>query len=129
MSRTLVFIALAILWCGAATAQASEPFSPGKVIPKVTCAANSQQSYALYLPSQFSPSKRWPIIYAFDPAARGQLAVETIRAAAEKYGYIVVGSNNSHNGAEAASTESAKAMWQDTQQRFPIDEHRRYIAG
>src|SRR5213075_1314444 len=104
-SRTLVFIALAILWCGAATAQASEPFSPGKVIPKVTCAGNSQQSYALYLPSQFSPNKRWPIIYAFDPAARGQVAVEAIRAAAERYGYIVVASNNSRNGAPSVSAE------------------------
>ena len=110
-------------------AQEAERLSPGIVIPKVVCAGDPQQSYALYLPSKFSPDKRWPILYAFDPAARGQVAVETIRAAAEKYGYIVVGSNNSRNGADAVSTEAAKAMWDDTHARFPVDERRRYIAG
>jgi len=129
MNRVLLAAAFAILCSGTASAQAANLLSPGEVIPKVVCAANSQQSYALYLPSQFSPSKRWPIIYAFDPAARGQVAVESIRAAAERYGYIVVGSNNSRNGREAVSADAAKAMWQDTQERFPVDEHRRYLAG
>src|SRR5947207_802464 len=114
MVRVLLAAAFAVLCGGVASAQAPNPLSPGKVIPKIICSANPQQSYALYLPSQFSPNKRWPIIYAFDPGARGQAAVETIQAAAERYGYIVVGSNNSRNGREAVSAEAAKATWQDT---------------
>ena len=129
MSRVLLAAACGILSCCAASGQASDPLPTGKVIPKIICSTNSQQSYALYLPSHFSPNKRWPIIYAFDPRARGQVAVETIQAAAERYGYIVVGSNNSRNGRPAVSTEAVKAMWQDTQERFPVDEHRRYLAG
>jgi hypothetical protein len=57
------------------------------------------------------------------------LAVETIRAAAEKYGYIVAASNNSHNGPLGGTTEAAQAMWRDTQTKLPVDEHRRYTAG
>jgi predicted esterase len=129
MSRVLLAATVAVLCCGAAFAQALNPPPTGKVIPKIICSANSQQSYALYLPSHFSPNKRWPIIYAFDPLARGQVAVETIQAAAERYGYIVVGSNNSRNGRPAVSTEAAKAIWQDAQERFPVDERRRYLAG
>jgi hypothetical protein len=110
-------------------AQVGERLTPGAVISKVVCKADPQQSYSLFLPSHFSPDRQWPIIYAFDPGARGQLAVETIRAAAEKYGYMVAGSNNSRNGPQGGATEAAKAMWEDTQQRFPINEHRRYFAG
>jgi hypothetical protein len=93
------------------------------------CTANDKQSYALYLPSTYSANRKWPIIYVFDPGGRGAIAVETIRAAAEKYGYIVVGSNNSRNGPQGRSTDAAQAMWVDTQQRFPVDEARRYFAG
>ncbi len=57
------------------------------------------------------------------------MAVETIKPAAEKFGYIVAASNNSRNGPMGGSSAAMKAMWQDTQQRFPIAEQRRYLAG
>ena len=101
----------------------------GTVIPSVTCDANPQQTYALYLPSHISNERKWPILYVFDPVARGPLAVETVRAAAEKYGYIVAASNNSHNGPLGGNTEAAQAIWQDTQIKLPVDEKRRYAAG
>ena len=118
-----------ILWCAASLAQDAEHFAPGTVVPKVACAGNPQQTYALYLPSGYVRTQRWPIIYVFDPGARGQVAVEAIRAAAEQDGYIVAASNNSRNGAEAVSSQAANSMWHDTEQRFSIDEHRRYFAG
>lgn len=103
--------------------------SVGVVIPSIVCDANPKQSYALYLPSYISSGRKWPIIYVFDPGGRGPSAVETVRAAAEKYGYIVVASNNSHNGPLGAPTEAAQAMWQDTHMKLPIDQQRRYAAG
>jgi predicted esterase len=116
--------------CLAAAAQSAVPsFPAGAVIPSVPCISDQKQSYALYLPSSFTPVRKWPIIYVFDPAARGQVAVEAMRTAAETLGYIVAASNNSRNGAMGQSTEAANAMWQDTQQRFPIAEQRRYLAG
>ena len=99
------------------------------MIPKVVCSADSNQSYALYLPSTFSATRKWPIVYLFDPLARGEVAVEAARAAAEKFGYIVVASNNSRNGPMADSTSAANAVWRDTQERFPVEEQRRYLAG
>lgn len=116
--------------CGLTWAQnAPTFFVPGKLIPNVTCRANEKQSYALYLPTSFAVNRKWPIIYAFDPGGRGAVAVDVIRAAAEKYGYIVVGSNNSKNGPQGGGSEAAQAMWIDTALRLPIDENRRYFAG
>src|SRR5690348_1656648 len=129
MWRQFLTAVCCIVCLRAVSAQDAEHFAPGTVIGKVSCSANPQQTFALYLPANYSQNRRWPIIYVFDPGARGKVAVEAIRDAAEKYGYIVVGSNNSRNGAEATSTEAANAMWRDTQQRFSIDEHRRYFAG
>lgn len=105
------------------------PFPVGTVIPSVNCLDNPKQTYALYLPSNFSKARKWPIIYLFDPLARGQVAVETVRLAAEEFGYITVGSNNSRNGPNGRPVEAADAIWRDTQARFPLDERRRYFAG
>lgn len=127
--RRLTMVLLA-WFCGSLMAQvAPSPFPTGKVIPKVVCSADSKQSYALYLPSTFSATRKWPIIYLFDPLARGEVAVEAARVAAEKFGYIVVASNNSRNGPMADSTAAANAVWRDTQERFPVEEQRRYLAG
>jgi dienelactone hydrolase len=101
----------------------------GEVIPRVACTADPSQTYALYLPASYSPERKWPILYAFDPEARGKVPVELFREAAEKYGYIVVGSNNSQNGPVQPEMDAADAMWRDTHQRFSIDTRRVYMTG
>ena len=128
MHRTLLTIVGVALLFRLTSAQVA-PLPVGTILSSVVCNADSKQSYALYLPSNFSSARPWPIIYVFDPAARGQVAVETIKPAAEKFGYIVVASNNSRNGPMGDSGHAMNAMWRDTQQRFPIDERRRYLAG
>jgi tetratricopeptide (TPR) repeat protein len=103
--------------------------SAGRVIPQQACIAKPDQSYALYLPSHYIPDKRWPIVYAFDPDGRGSVPVELMKDAAERYGYIVVGSNNSKNGSWRLEAGSAQTMWNDTHARFAIDDRRLYFAG
>ena len=112
-----------------ATGENSRAFPVGTIVPKVAALAKPEQSYALYLPSQYSLGKLWPIVYAFDPGARGKMPVELMKDAAERYGYIVVGSNNSRNGSWKIEAEAAQAMLLDTQERLAIDVHRAYFAG
>ena len=101
----------------------------GRIIEKVSVAGRTEQSYALYLPSRYSAGERWPIVYAFDPMARGAAPVERMKAAAEQYGYIVAGSNNSKNGPVQPNGEAAQAMWKDTHAKLSIDDRRIYFAG
>ena len=111
-------------------AAAPEPDPPaGQIVAHVACAKDATQSYALYLPSNYTADRSWPVIYAFDPGGRGQNPVERYRAAAEKYGYIVAGSNNSRNGSWAVSQAAVAAMTGDVSTRFNIDEKREYVAG
>jgi len=102
---------------------------PGQITERVVTARDPQQSYALYLPSGYTPNKAWPVIFAFDPEARGVEGVKAFREAAEKYGYIVAASNNSRNGALRPQVDAAVAMMGDVQQRFSLDTQRIYAAG
>jgi pimeloyl-ACP methyl ester carboxylesterase len=81
------------------------------------------------LPSHYSSDRQWKLILAFDPRGRGRAPVEQYRAAAEKYGYIVAGSNNSRNGPPNLSLTAAAAMGSDAVKRFSIDLKRVYTAG
>jgi pimeloyl-ACP methyl ester carboxylesterase len=101
----------------------------GTIIDRVQCAGDAEQTYALYLPSTYSPDRKWSLVLAFHPAARGRLMVEKLQAAAEQYGYIVAASNNSRNGPHAVSQAAARAMSTDVGQRFSIDPQRVYLAG
>jgi hypothetical protein len=126
--KTLISILLLAV-CRQAVAETAVAFPVGSVIPSVTCLADPRQSYALYLPSNFTTSRTWPIIYVFDPFGRGEAATKVVQAAAEKFGYIVAASNNSKNGPMGGSHEAAEAMWRDTHQRLQIDLNRHYFAG
>ena len=44
---------------------------PGEIHASVTVQQDPAYSYALYLPSNYTPQKRWPILLAFDPFGRG----------------------------------------------------------
>jgi dienelactone hydrolase len=126
----LLPVALSILFLSSfSNAIAADEFAKGTIIESVTCKQDAGQSYALYLPSYYSPEKRWPIVYGFDPVARGRLPVELFQEAAEKYGYILVGSNNSRNGPNTNLTTILRTIWEDTHTRFQIDERRVYAAG
>ena len=101
----------------------------GKIIENLVCLTDATQSYALYLPSSYTPAREWPILYAFDPGARGQIPVERFKEAAEKYGWIVAGSNNSRNGAFQPSVDAWNVIVKDTHDRLAIDDARVYVTG
>ena len=107
----------------------AQDLARGTVIEKVVCRADAGQSYALFLPSTYSPARKWPILYALDPGARGRLPVERFREAAERYGYIVAGSNNSRNGPTEIAVAAVQAMLNDSRSRLSIDDRRIYFTG
>lgn len=107
--------------------EAQEQLPQGEVVDKVICKSDPTQSYALFLPPGYTAEKKWPILYAFDPVARGAVPVKLFKDVAAKFGYIVAGSNNSRNGIDIG--EIVKTLWADTHARFSIDERRVYTTG
>jgi poly(3-hydroxybutyrate) depolymerase len=125
----VALVSFLVLLSATAQRAGAEEFTRGQVIERVVCKADSGQAYALYLPSGYTAEKRWPILYAFDPSAQGLVPVELFREAAEKYGWIVVGSLNSRNGPMKVSIDASNALWNDTHARFSIDDRRIYTTG
>jgi predicted esterase len=119
----------AILLLTAASVPAAEAFPRGQVVDVVECLSAPEQSYALYLPSGYGEERKWPIIYFFDPGGRGSVPVKLFKDAAETFGFILVGSNNSRNGPWEVVFQAAREFWRDTHARFSIDDSRIYAGG
>ena len=109
----------------------------GKVHLHISCKANTLLTYSLYLPSSCSnrfdnsiAQKRYPVILAFDPAGVGSLPVSRFKNLAEKYGFILVGSNDSRNLQTPAESEAVvQAMFDEIENRLPIDTSAIYVMG
>ncbi len=132
--ESIITVAFLVLTFAPATTQtqakATSALLPaGEIIESVPCLADPSQSYALYLPSSYAPTKAWPIIYAFDPLAYGKVPVKLYKDAAEKYGYIIAASNNSRNFQADAVSKGAQAVWEDTHARLTLDPRRIYMMG
>lgn len=123
-----VRVMLTLMWLFAGVTAWAADLPAGQIIDRVTCAADPSQSYALFVPADYTPSRTWPVIFAFDAGGRGRTPVERYQAAAERYGYIVVGSNNSRNGSTEISRILA-AMTTDVAERLAVDPKRVYLAG
>ena len=102
----------------------------GKVTDSVQCMEQSAQNYALYLPSYYSESKKYPCIFFFDAHARGVMPVSSYKDLAEKYGFVLVGSNMSKNGTQwQVTNEGVKILMDDVRARMNIDPTRIYTSG
>jgi tetratricopeptide (TPR) repeat protein len=130
--RRLLGSCLAVLSLAAsvqAGAAVQESLPRGEIVERVLCQKDPDQSYALYLPSSYNPETPLPILYCFDPGARGSVPVDLFRDAAEDLNYIVVGSNNSRNGPWAPNLVAIRALLEDTGSRLALDIRRVYTAG
>jgi predicted esterase len=102
----------------------------GEIVPRVVCEADSEETYAAYLPTSYDPGRPSPILYLLDARRRGTIAAEAFRAAAESSGWILASSNNSESdGPFLPNIRAMRAMWDDTRARFAIDPRRVYATG
>jgi tetratricopeptide (TPR) repeat protein len=129
---TFLIVLLFVCCPGSLLAQSANPtqVQAGKVTDQVVIQSHPDQSYAVFLPSNYTPDKTWPTVFCFDPRGRGKTALERFVEASEKYGYITVCSNNSRNGLNWPTiSDIFTNFWNDAHSRFSIDEKRTYAAG
>lgn len=141
-SQTVLFLLLPLLLLAGACSNmqkkenkrdknaAFKTFQPGVVVDSVPCASDTSESYALYLPSDYTPKRKFPVVFFFDAHARGTLVVKKYKNVAEKLGFILVASNNSEN--DQPMKESDQILYhfmQDVEKRFSFDPQRIYTAG
>ncbi|UBM62665.1 hypothetical protein LA303_01490 [Candidatus Sulfidibacterium hydrothermale] len=105
-------------------------FISGQVYDTVKCEAHPDESYALYLPKKYTPSRSFPVLFLFDAQARGILPVRRYRPLADHFGWILVCSNNSKNGLSApVRNQYIYHFMDDVEKRFSLDSRRIYTGG
>ncbi len=108
---------------------AVDTFETGKIITKIMCTADPAESYALYIPLK-NANEPLPVIYFFDPHGDGSFPLIKYKALAEKYHFILIGSNNSKNGNDWPTTENVwNTLANDSQKRLRISTNRIYTCG
>ena len=98
------------------------------VIKEVKTLSDTNQQYHLYLPSDYNQSQHYPLILAFDPHGDGLFPVKLVQKYAEKYGYIVAGSDNSANGISNLQYV-LQTLYNDVTTRYAVDKNRIYTLG
>ena len=105
-------------------------FENFKIYPAVTCAADTNTTYALFLPPQYKSEKPCPILILFAPGGNGLVPVTLFSAEAANSGFIIAGSNNSKNGMTFEQTTAIyRKMLADLTSRFHIEKKAVYVGG
>ncbi len=87
-------------------------------------------SYTYYLPSYYDDSVKFPVFFIFDPHASGELPINLYKSYAEKYGYILVASNDSKNGTDYQKINNIiNSLLDDVLKRLSVDKNRIYTMG
>jgi len=110
-------------------ATATMSSEPGKLVPEVHCLSDSSETYALFLPASYTPERRWPALFIFDPRAQGKSAAELFLPAAAEFGWILLSSNNTRSDTAWDINEKALKAIVPELARYSIDPRRIYAAG
>jgi predicted esterase len=130
MSTSRLASAAAMLVLCAFSAQAHADPPPGELVETMHCRTDASQTYTLYLPSDYTPQKRWPALIVMDPRGRSKAAAERFRPAAEEFGWILLSSDNTiSDGPVQPNIKAINALWPETHLRYSIDPQRIYLAG
>jgi tetratricopeptide (TPR) repeat protein len=105
-------------------------FAVGEMVQNIACQSDSSQTYTLYIPSTYTGSSRHPLLLVFDPRGRSLFAAELYREAAERYGWIIVSSDNTRSDDTwEPNLLALQALWPEVANRIPADFRRIYAAG
>ncbi len=125
----------------------------GLIHKKILCQNNPGKSYALYLPvlqkvkavsadeqarvgsdsitsGLNTTGQQYPLIIAFDPHGDGALPLSLYKSLADKYGFILIGSNDSKNGLPGEEVRAIIAsLMKEARTISTVDTSRVYLLG
>ena len=100
-----------------------------EAFPKISQQKRTSE-ISTYLPASANQDNKLPVILFLDPHASGALPVELYKPLADEFGYILVGSNRSHNGQTISEAFSIFEKMKNTVlETLPANASRVYVAG
>ena len=132
MKSNISRLAFLALFClpGTPLFSADSQLPLGEVVENVQCAHEPERTYAIYLPPQYNPEQKWPLLMLFEPAARASLPLKRFAKAADRYGFILACSYETQNyQAWETNWQYTLAMWKDLLAKHSIDPANMYAGG
>nr|WP_299386249.1 hypothetical protein [Allomuricauda sp.] len=128
MKRLHLLVGCLVLFMGHGLI-AQKDYQTGVIHDSIVIKGVQNENFALYLPKSYSPEELNSIIFIFDPAARGAAAIQSFIPTAEKYGHILVCSNNSRNAPYERNFAIANNLFGHVFSSFNISEDEIYASG
>lgn len=108
----------------------TDSFHIGEVITAVACRKNSANSFSLYLPHQYSRGQKLPALIFLDPHGDGSYPLNKYKSLAEKFGVVLMGSNDSKNGVTFDETNLiVQVLAAEAAERLNVDAKQISLAG
>lgn len=104
-------------------------YETGNIIDSIAVADSDNETFALYLPKSFSPEKLSSIVFIFEPVGRGKIGIYPFIKASEKYGHILVCSNNARNGSYNRNFGISNRLFNHIFIRFGINKDLVFLSG
>jgi len=129
-SSFVSLLLLAAVSCVSGQQYQANEFENSKIHPTVACKADTNTTYALFLPPQYEKGKPCPLLILFAPGGNGLVPVTLFSSEAANNGFIIAGSNNSKNGMTFDQTTAVyRKMLADLTSRFSIEKKAVYLGG
>ena len=97
---------------------------------RATAPGDSSHSSAIFLPADYSASRRWPVLFVLDPRGRALPSLERFADAADRLGYVIVSSYDSRSDStKEVNVGAINAMIATAMSRVAVDTTRMYLAG
>jgi predicted esterase len=103
---------------------------PADTLLTLPLQGDTSLSMTVFLPPRYNDTTRFPLLLLFDPHGAGALPVKKYRSLARRYGYLLAGSNDIHNGMNGNEIDRIlRLLLNDLYRRFSLDSKRIYTAG
>lgn len=103
---------------------------PGALLERVVSSRDAKQSFAVSLPSGFQRHAPQPVLFLMDPRGRALVPLRLLRAAADRFGYVIFSSYNTRSDEAVDPNDAAfSAMLAEAQRLLTVDPRRVYLVG
>lgn len=109
--------------------QSQTVFEKGMVHDSIPISGTNDETFALYLPEKHKESELSSIVFIFEPGARASIGILPFIEASEKYGHIIVCSNNSRNRPYERNFDIANNLFKHIFTNFNIKQDEMYLSG
>jgi len=125
-----LLVACAVFAPATARAQSSAQATSRILMEHVSPPGDSTHSSAVLYPSEYSASRRWPVLFVLDPRGRAMPSLERFADAADRLGYVVISSYDSRSdSSKDVNVRAINAMLATAFSRVAVDTTRMYLAG